>query len=257
MNPTIITVANNKGGVGKTVTATNLSDGLARYFNKSVLLVDLDPQGQCASALGQPQSSGVYSLLTMPVDGSASAYVRQFVQTARPSLDLLPGDRQTALAQAVLNHPEAPKPVGWIREALLQHFSRYDYIILDTAPSLGGIQERALFAADRIILPSPAEALGADGLRQAFETIKRIKEDKGWKGNLAGILPTFFTDRQREHRLNLEMLQKKFGGYVLAPIHRAAILAECPAYAQTIFERSPHSKSADEYLLLAKTILKG
>ena len=87
---------------------------------------------------------------------------------------------------------------------MLLHFPDYHYIILDTAPSLGGIQERALWAADAVILPTPAEALGADGLRQALETLKKLRAEKSWQGKLFGILPTFYTEVQREHRLIAE-----------------------------------------------------
>ena len=128
---------------------------------------------------------------------------------------------------------------------------------MDTAPSLGGIQERVFWAADLILLPTPAEALGADGLRQALETLKKLHTEKNWQGRLFEILPTFVSNQQREHRTIMKSFEEKFGSLVLPPIHRAAVLAECPAYGQTILERQPHSRSADEYIRLADLIVKG
>ncbi len=256
-NANILTVGNNKGGSGKTTSSVNLADALSRLYGKEVLVVDLDPQGQAATALGCNPGPGVYYLLTMGLDGASTNYISGHLVEARTNLKLLPGDKQTAMAQAMINHPDAPRPISWIRDVLAYHFSGFDYIILDTAPSLGGIQERAFWAADLALLPTPAEALGADGLRQALETLKKLNTDKEWRGRLLGILPTFVADRQREHRLITDSFEEKFGSLLLPPIHRAAILAECPAYGQTIFERQPHSRSADEYARLAELVVKG
>ena len=255
--PTLLTIANNKGGTAKTTSSVNLAAALSQLHGKNVLLVDLDPQGQAATALGCKPAPGVYYLLTMGLERQSTAFVRRYLQNARSSLDLLPGDKQTAMAQAMINHPDSPKSISWVRDTLLLHFPDYHYIILDTAPSLGGIQERALWAADAVILPTPAEALGADGLRQALETLKKLRSEKSWQGKLFGILPTFYTEVQREHRLIADSFTEKFGDLMLPPIHRAAILAECPAFGQSIFERQPHGRSADEYARLAAMILKG
>ena len=253
----ILTVGNNKGGSGKTTSCVNIAAALALLHGKEVLVVDLDPQGQAATALGCNPDPGAYYLLTMGLDKPSTNYICGHLQEARINLKLLPGDKQTAMAQAMINHPDAPKPISWIRDSLTYHFSGFDYIVMDTAPSLGGIQERAFWAADLVLLPTPAEALGADGLRQALETLKRLHSEKDWRGQLLGILPTFVTDRQREHRLITDSFEQKFGSLLLSPIHRAAILAECPAYGQTIFERQPNSRSADEYARLADQIVKG
>lgn len=253
----ILTIANNKGGTGKTTTSVSLADALSRLHSKKVLLVDLDPQGQAATALGLPPAPGAYYLLTMGLDKHSTVFVSKHVCESRTNLYLLPGDKQTAMAQAMINHPDAPKSIAWVRDTLTYHFAEFDYIVVDTAPSLGGIQERALWAADLVILPTPAEALGADGLRQALETLKRLHMEKSWQGRLFGVLPTFYVDRQREHRLTADSFEEKFGNLLLPPIHRAAIMAECPAYGQTIFERQPNSRSADEYARLTNLVVKG
>ncbi len=140
MNTRVICVANQKGGVGKTTTAVTLADGLARK-GKQVLLIDLDPQGQSATALGLRPEAGAFYLLTMGDSATESAFVRQWLrETGRENLRLMPGDQQTMAAQTVLNAQE--KPISAIQQSI-RRFTKDDlhYIIFDTAPSVGGIQE--------------------------------------------------------------------------------------------------------------------
>lgn len=161
---TVITIANQKGGVGKTTTAVTLAHGLA-LRGKRVLLLDFDPQGQAARALHLAPSSAAYSLLTMDTGASETAYIQgKILSTQRENLWLLPGNKQTADAQAMIN--SQGKSISWVRE-ILDRFctTQYHYLVLDTAPSLGGIQERVLWASDLVIVPTPAEALGSDGVR--------------------------------------------------------------------------------------------
>lgn len=251
----VIAIANQKGGVGKTTTAVTLAHGLAQR-GKRVLLLDFDPQGQAARALHLSPSAGIYSLLTMDTGAGETAYIQnKIIGTGRENFWLLPGNKQTADAQAMINSQE--KPVSWVRETLERFCtSHYHYLILDSAPSLGGIQERVLWASDRVIIPTPAEALGSDGLRQVLETMKHLAAEKDWKGGLFGVLPTFFMENVREHNFNLSTLRQTLGDLILPPIHRAAVLAECPAYGQTIFEHAPRSRAAREYGRLADIVLK-
>jgi chromosome partitioning protein len=252
---TVIAIANQKGGVGKTTTAISLAHGLARR-GKRVLLLDFDPQGQAARALHQPPSAGIYSLLTMDTGAGETAYIQnKIVETGRENFWLLPGNKQTADAQSMLN--SQGKPISWVRETLERFCTpQYHYLVLDTAPSLGGIQERVLWAADLVIVPTPAEALGSDGVRQVLETMKRLSAEKAWKGGLFGVLPTFHMEQVREHRLNLETLRAHLGDLVLPPIHRAAVLAECPAFERTIFEHDPDCRAAQEYGRLVEIVIK-
>lgn len=252
---TVIAIANQKGGVGKTTTAVTLAHGLARR-GKRVLLLDFDPQGQAARALHLSPSSGIYSLLTMDTGVNENAYIQgKIIGTGRENFWLLPGNKQTADAQAMINSQD--KPISWVRETL-ERFSTYQfhYLVLDTAPSLGGIQERVLWASDLVIVPTPAEALGSDGVRQVLETMKRLSSEKGWKGGLFGVLPTFYMENVREHQINLNTLHSTLGDLVLPPVHRAAVLAECPAFGQTIFEHNPNCRATQEYGQLVDIVLK-
>jgi chromosome partitioning protein len=111
-------------------------------------------------------------------------------------------------------------------------------------------------AADLVIVPSSAEYLGTDGVRQIGQTLTKLQGEKGWKGSLVGILPTMYHDQLREHRASLADLKTGYGDAVLNPIHRATALSECPGQGQSIFEKDPTSRAAQEYQALVDLILR-
>lgn len=255
MKTTVITITSQKGGVGKTTTADSLAAGLAKR-GKEVLLIDLDPQGQAGTALGIPPEPGVFYLLTMGNTPQSTTFVRQWIrQTGREHLWLIPGSQETMAAQTVLNAQN--KPVSHIREAIAPFMrTGLDYIVFDTAPSVGGIQERAIWAADLAIIPTATEFLALDGVKKVAETMRTLQLEKGWQGALLGVLPTFFDEQTRESQSSLRDLQSAFGDRVLQPIHRATVLRECPAEGRTIFEKDPLSRAAKEYWRLVDEVLK-
>ena len=242
----IITLANQKGGVGKTTTAVSLAHYLALH-GAEVLLGDFDPQGQSATALGVNTEGCIFNL--MVAGSSAEQWIRK---TGRKGLDIIPGNRQTATAQIVMNAEN--RPISAIEEAFKPLYARYDYIIFDTAPSVGGLQERAIWASDLVLLPSATEYLSSDGLAQILSMLNSLK-GKGWTGALAGILPTFY-DHTSESKVSLLSLRSQFKESVLDPIHRATVLRECAAEGVTIFEKSPRSRAANEYAALGDFIRK-
>jgi chromosome partitioning protein len=251
----VICIANQKGGVGKTTTAVTLAHGLARK-GKQVLLIDLDPQGQSATALGLRPEPGAFYLLTMGDSSPESAFVRQWLrETGRENLHLIAGDQQTMAAQTVLNAQD--KPISGIQQSV-HRFSKenLDYIIFDTAPSVGGIQERAVWASNFVIVPTATEFLSADGVDKVIQMLAILQNTKQWKGALMGILPTFFDEQTRESKATIEALRGAFGASLLSPIHRATILRECAAEGQTIFEKDPDSRAAQEYKALADLVAK-
>lgn len=245
----IIVVANQKGGVGKTTTAVSISHALA-LRERRVLLVDFDPQGQCAVSLAVNPEAGVFNALV-----NSHSDIHQWVRdTGRSGLDLIPGDRTTATAQIVFNAEN--RPINAIQQIFRALSREYDYLVFDTAPSVGGIQERAVFAADLALIPTATEFLSMDGLAQMMEMLTAIRSSSQWDGELLGILPTFYDEQTSESSRSLGELREGFGDGILAPIHRATILRECAAEGRTIFETAPASRSSREYEELGRVLIK-
>ena len=277
----VITIANQKGGVGKTTTAVNLAHGLAMKGLK-VLLVDFDPQGHVAVSLGMRPEPGAFYLLTLPDPALAVQWVRM---TGRENLNVLPGDPTTSTAQIVLSAENRPldavakalrffarsfssvsygttsgqgSPGGCVSTSHVSiHYTDhgYDVLVLDTAPSVGGIQERAVFAADLVVVPAAVDFLALDGVSKMVAALASLSE-RGWSGRLLGMLPTFYDERTRESRHNLRLLREHFGDAVLRPIHRSTVLRECAAEGKTVFEYAPSHRAAREYRALVDAVTK-
>jgi chromosome partitioning protein len=245
---TIITVANQKGGVGKTTTAVHLAHGLVLKGHK-VLLVDLDPQGQCATILGLKQEPGAFNLLV-----SELPYNEVIRLTDRPNLYVILGDRKTGTAQTVLSVQRSPIAYTNNKLRVPAQQDGIRYIILDTSPSVGELQEQALYAADAVLIPCTVDYMASDGVYNIEQTLKRLRAEFDWKGGTIGILPTFYDDVTRESKATLQDLKKQFGELVLNPIHRATILRECAVEGKTIFELDPRSRAARQYQNLVDTI---
>jgi len=241
MSSVKIVVANQKGGVGKTTTCVTVAHGLA-LKNHNVLIVDLDPQGQCASHLGMSQEGGVFNLLI----GEPRPTLRDVVRTTgRQGLYVLPGNKRTASAQTLL------AVEGYDRTLLARMLNepqfnsgKLHYIVLDTSPSVGGIQEMALYAADIVIIPTALDFLSLEGAAKITQTIQSLDRPRP---PLIQILPTFYDEVTKESAANLNSLKSRFGPVVLDPIHRAVVLRECPSVSKTIFEYCPNSRAATEY----------
>jgi len=244
-----ITIANQKGGVGKTTTAVNLAHGLILQ-GRRVLLVDLDPQGQCATILGLKQEPGAFNLLV--ADQLPEKVIRL---TDRPNLFVVLGDKKTATAQILLGVQRSPISFTYDKLIPPARADKYDYVIIDTSPSVGELQEQALWAADGVLIPCAVDYLASDGVFNIAVTLKRIHDDFNWRGAILGILPTFYDDVTRESKATLGDLQKRFGKLLLNPVHRATILRECAVEGKTIFELDPHSRAAREYSVLVQYVL--
>jgi chromosome partitioning protein len=262
----IITIADEKGGVAKTTTVEGLLAALARA-GKRVLGIDFDPQGNLADFLGLSPAPGAYTLmaayiasLAVLMPGNKNKHVQQQVlSTGRENLSLLPGNSQTAVAQAFMLQTE--RDLTLLRRAIIEQFYMYDFVILDTAPSLGGILELALWAADEVIIPVSCETAGLIGASHTVETLKSLTA-RGWTGKLAGVLPTFYNETI-ERRESLLQLQAMFGELCFSPIHECAATRELPANEMTVFEKAEAEKgnkyalrAAQEISDLARRVLK-
>ena len=246
---TLITVANQKGGVGKTTTAVNLAHGLV-LEGKRVLLIDLDPQGQCATILGLNPESGTFNLLISDIKLSETIRL-----TDRENLLVILGDRKTATAQTVLSVQR--NPISYTHNKILPAVENegIDFIIIDTSPSVGELQEQALWASDGVLIPCAVDYLASDGVFNIALTLKRIHDEFNWQGKIIGILPTFYDEVTRESKATLEDLEKRFGNLLLPSIHRATILRECAVEGKTIFELAPNSRASKQYQNLVHTII--
>jgi chromosome partitioning protein len=185
-----------------------------------------------------------------------TTFVQSWVRfSGREGLYLLPGDQQTMAAQTVLNAQD--QPISCIRSSVSPFFKDgLHYIIFDTAPSVGGIQERAVWASDLVIIPTATEFLSAVGLAKVLHMMSILQEKKNWRGNLLGILPTFYDEQTRESKATMEDLRERFKASVLEPIHRATLLRECAAQGQTIFETDPLCRAGKEYQALTQLVMK-
>ena len=201
--------------------------------------------------LGVAQEPGIFNLL-------ACAYPLQDVvqTTGRDNLLLLPGDKRTGVVQALLVLKHAGE-LDVLRRAIEAGINdhRLHYIVVDTAPSVGTLQEAALWMADSVIVPWATEGLATDGLLEIINTMHSLQDHHGWQGGLWGVLPTFYDEVTRESHAVLTDLRQTLGDHLLDPIHRATVLRECASEGKTIFEWRPESRAAKEYAALVWRII--
>jgi chromosome partitioning protein len=237
---TVITIANQKGGVGKTTTAVTLAHGLA-LKGKETLVIDLDPQGNAAKMLGLEKDQCAGDMV------STGKISPDMLRKARENLYIIPGNEETVYAQIMM----AVKQKG--RDYLAQVIRPIKrpglkYIVFDTSPSVGGLQERAIFAADLVIVPACTDYMSADAISDTAQTIQQGIGD-GWNGGVA-ILPTFYDERTNHARQIVSFLETNYEGQVISPIHEAVSLKDAAGEGKTIWEYDGHSRAAQEYARL-------
>jgi chromosome partitioning protein len=248
----VITITNHKGGVGKTTTAVTLGHGLAKT-GKRVIIIDLDAQGHVASSLNIECQQASHLLFNLPDRSSATLeWLKRYFFPARDNLWILPGGSQLEGVQASLG--TGHRPTNELRDILGMLTNLFDYVVIDTAPSRGGIQERALFAADFVIIPSSPRYLSIQGARDTMMILDKL-EKGGWGGKLIGILPTFFGTNAVDARNNMEDLVGNLGKIVMEPIHNAEAITRASTNGMTVFEWDSNSRSASEYQNLVNRVL--
>lgn len=247
----VISVANQKGGVGKTTTAVNLSAGLG-LNGKKTLIIDVDPQGNSTSGLGIDKRSIKGSTYDILVDGAKAEDV--IIHTDFQNLDIMPSSIELAAAEleiAEIKHREA-----LLKNALAPVRGNYDYIIIDCPPSLGLITTNALCLSDTILVPIQCEYYALEGLSQLMNTVRRVKRQYNQRLDMEGVLLTMYDGRLNLTQQVVEEVKKYFPRKVFATvIPRGVRLSEAPSFGKPVMYFDKNSKGSKAYLELAKELI--
>lgn len=247
-----MSIANQKGGVGKTTSSVNLSAGLASLGNK-VLLIDTDPQGNATSGLGINKADVTYCIYNMLVEEVEAEDV--VVSTDTVNLDIIPATIQ--LAGAEIELVQIMSREMRLRKALDNLQDEYDYIIIDCPPSLGLLTLNALTASDSVIIPVQCEYYALEGLSQLLNTIRLVQKHLNKQLMIEGVLLTMLDARTNLGIEVVEEVKKYFQDKVYKSIiPRNIRLSEAPSHGQPIINYDPKSKGAEVYLELAKEVMQ-
>jgi len=247
----VICIANQKGGVGKTTTAVNLSASLA-VAEKKTLLIDIDPQGNATSGLGVSGEESSQSIYHALIDQVAIKSLLR--DTQLDFLKIIPSNINLIGAEVEL----VPFPDREVRlkKALEEIRGEFDFVIIDCPPSLGLLTVNSLTAADSVLIPLQCEYYPMEGLTQLLNTIELIKKNLNPTLDVEGILLTMFDKRNNLSRQVAEEVRSHFGPLVFnAVIPRNVRLSECPSFGKPIILYDVDSRGSESYLELAKEIL--
>ena len=247
----IIAIINQKGGVGKSTTAINLSAALGE-LGRQVLLVDLDPQGNASSGLGIEKNlvkNCVYDVLIndVPVEQAIIPDVCQ-------GLDVLPATINLAGAEVELVTEMARE--NRLKDALGRLRGRYDFIFVDCPPSLGLLTVNALVAADKLLIPIQCEFYALEGVTKLLDSMKRVKTRLNPALDIYGVLLTMYDGRTTLSKQVVEEVRSYFGRIVFnSMIPRTVKLSEAPSFGLPITQYDPTGKGAQSYVDLAKEVI--
>lgn len=247
----IIAIANQKGGVGKTTTAVNLSSCVSA-LGKRVLIVDLDPQGNTTTGYGIPKRSvdvGTYELLI----GEAQA--GQAIRKTEFRTDVIGSN--TRLAGAALEMIDLPGRESRLRKALASIQKDYDFIFVDCPPSLDLLTLNGLCACDSVLIPIQCEYYALEGLSELISTLKTIRKKYNPYLDIEGVVFTMYAARYNLTLQVVEQVQKYFGSKVYkTTIPRSIRISEAPSYGQPINFYEPKGKGSEAYMDLAIEFVK-
>jgi chromosome partitioning protein len=248
----IISVANQKGGVGKTTTAINLGAGFA-VLERKTLIIDADPQANATSGLGiDPKNvhTSIYECIMDDIDPSTVV-----LKTNTPNLDLLPAHIDLVGAEIEMINK---KNREHLLDGILKNIKdKYDFILIDCSPSLGLITINTLVASDSVIIPVQCEYFALEGLGKLLNTIKIVQSRLNFKLDIEGILLTMYDTRLRLSKQVMKEVKSHFQKMVFKTlIHRNTKLGEAPSFGETVIMYDASSKGAVNYLNLAREILQ-
>ena len=247
----IIAILNQKGGVGKSTTAINLSAALGE-MGKQVLLVDLDPQGNATSGLGIEKNlitQDIYDVLLadVPIEDV-------IIPDIYPELDLVPATINLAGAEVELVTEMARE--NRLKDSLGVVRGKYDYILIDCPPSLGLLTVNALVAADKLLIPIQCEFYALEGVTKLLESMKRVKSRLNPSLDIFGVLMTMYDGRTILSKQVVDEVRNYFGRIVFdTPIPRTVKISEAPSFGMPITQYDPHGKGAIAYREIAKDVI--